>query len=324
MNTSLAADLERLRKLAYHRAEWSGDLVRQMHRLPRKRQKHPDYAQLLRLHRWLFVPLTLWPIDLDGLCRHVLRIVRSGRRLDEKEHMLIALLGDPPPEPTQAVVSQHEQHVQRGEYESLLHARHKYDFKEQELLSSPNFAADWKRIKALFAIRKHQNPKGIIRRTMVQERNFRHDFTFSWDDEESRFHEVFNAFCHRWNLYGMEGDTPLQLQMTVNLTPFGTMIFIPSYWSFDPKRDFKWQTITALHRARGVPRQGPKLGMGQLSRAEESRKARALWEQARRAGLKGDRKVHWIMGKMGWDPRTDESKLKRLLKMSERGSTLDN
>ena len=35
----------------------------------------------------------------------------------------------------------------------------------------------------------------------------------------------------------------------------GTMIFIPAYWSFDPKRDLNWLAIMALHKARGVPKQ---------------------------------------------------------------------
>ena len=48
---------------------------------------------------------------------------------------------------------------------------------------------------------------------------------------------VFDAFCMRWNLYGMQGDRPLVTKLSVNLTPHGTMIFIPAYWSFDYKRD---------------------------------------------------------------------------------------
>jgi hypothetical protein len=74
----------------------------------------------------------------------------------------------------------------------------------------------------------------------------------------------------------MEGDRPLLLKLTVNLTPFGTMILIPGYWSFDPKRDLNWKAITALHRARGVQRYGSeetgitwtfqgRMGVGQAS-----------------------------------------------------------
>jgi len=128
---------------------------------------------------------------------------------------------------------------------------------------------------------------------MVQERNFRpSDWKFSWGTEAQRFQNVFDAFCHRWNLYGMERkktsnfklqtsgkpqnsnlkenanaaeeseDRPLLLKLSVNLTPFSTMIEVPKYWSFDPKRDLKWGAVTKLHRMREVPRQGPKLSPG--------------------------------------------------------------
>lgn len=315
MNSTLHADLERLKKLAYHRAEWSGDLLRKIHRLPRKSREHPDYGVLQILHRWLFVPVTLWPVDVNGLGHHVVDAIRKGRRLDRATVLLVELLGQPPENAVQDVVTQHERQVETGAYESLLLARHKYNFTEQELLANPKFVAEWKQVKGLVAVRKYQDHKKIIRRRMVQERNFRPDFGFRWRNESDRFYEVFDAFCHRWNLYGMQEDKPLLLRLTVNLTPYGTMIFIPAYWSLDYKRDFKWQTITALHRARGVPRQGAKLGLNRFSKVEEARKAKGLWQQAVRAGLKGDRKFHWVMGQLGWDPRTDESKLKRLLKM---------
>ncbi|MDD2708636.1 MAG: hypothetical protein PHV34_11565 [Verrucomicrobiae bacterium] len=314
MNSSLQTDLERLKKLAYHRDEWSGELLRKIHRLPRKCQNHPDYSVLQALHRWIFVPLTLWPVDINGLGLHVVEKIRQGRRLDHSLVLLTDLLGNPPDHPVQDLVRQHEHQVQKGEYYSLLMAGHKYEFQEQDLLANPEFIAEWKHIQSLADVRKFQDRKKIIRRRMVQERNFRPDFGFRWEKEADRFQELFDAFCHRWNLYGMKEDFPLLLRLTVNLTPYGTMIFIPAYWSLDYKRDFKWRTIAALHRARGVPRQGLKLGMNRLSREEEARKAKTLWESAVKAGLKGDRKTNWVMGQMGWAAGTDESKLKRLLK----------
>ena len=38
----------------------------------------------------------------------------------------------------------------------------------------------------------------------------------------------------------MEGEKPLLLKLSVNLTPFSTLIEVPKYWSFDPKRDLTW------------------------------------------------------------------------------------
>ena len=106
---------------------------------------------------------------------------------------------------------------------------------------------------------------------------------------------------------------PLLLKLSVNLTPFSTIIEVPKYWSFDPKRDLKWGAVTKLHRMRQVKRQGPKLSLGRSARREEAERGRALWEEASRAGLKGERRKQWVMERLGWDARTDESRLRRLL-----------
>lgn len=74
-----------------------------------------------------------------------------------------------------------------------------------------------------------------------------------------RFQAAFDAFCARWNLYGMQGDKPLTLKLSVNLTPHGTMIFIPAYWSFDAKRDMRWGAVKKLHSARALKKQGEGL-----------------------------------------------------------------
>ena len=133
------------------------------------------------------------------------------------------------------------------------------------------------------------------------------------DTIAGRFHAVFDVFCQRWNLYGMEGDKPLLLKLTANLTPFGTMIFIPAYWSFDPKRDLNWHAITALHKARGVPKQGPKLTANQIAMKHEAEQAAQLMGEAAALGLKGGARKAWVMKQLGWDIRPDERKLRRLL-----------
>jgi hypothetical protein len=204
--------------------------------------------------------------------------------------------------------------VKAGSYEDLIQAQFKFDGMEEELGRNAEFKTDWERLKREFAVGKYQNRKGIIRRRMAQERNFRTgDWRFSWEKEADRFQTVFDAFCHRWDLYGMENDKPLLLKLTVNVTPYGTIIVVPKYWSFDAKRDVKWGAVTALHRMREVKRQGPKLSAGRAARRTEARRANALWAQATKAGLRGDRRREWVMRELGWDGRTDESKLRRLL-----------
>jgi len=35
----------------------------------------------------------------------------------------------------------------------------------------------------------------------------------------------------------MEGDKPLVLKLSVNITQYSTTISVPRYWSFDPRRE---------------------------------------------------------------------------------------
>lgn len=314
MAGTLKSDLKRLSALAYHRGEQGEELIRRIHRLPKSAKRHPDYHFLKDVHRWLLVPQTLWPMELEGLGRHVVSQIESGRPLDKRMKLLLSLLSEAPTEGTQAIVAQHEHEVESGRYEPLIQAHYKYETMEVQLSERPEFKADWEQIKAGFDVTKFQDRKGIIRRRMVQERNFRPFLQFGWNKIADRFWAIFDVFCCRWNLYGMRRDHPLLLKLSVNLTPFGTMIFVPAYWSFDPKRDLKWRAITALHRARGVSRQGPKLSLNRLAQRDEAEQAKRLWEQATAAGQRGDARIHWVMGKLGWDARTDESKLRRLLR----------
>jgi hypothetical protein len=84
-------------------------------------------------------------------------------------------LGSPPPASTQTVVAQQEHQVQVGNYEPLIKQQHKFDAMEKELGQNLEFNADWNAIKMQFDVVRFQNHKKIIRRRMVQERNFRSD-----------------------------------------------------------------------------------------------------------------------------------------------------
>ena len=144
-------------------------------------------------------------------------------------------------------------------------------------------------------------------------RTGRWHWPFRWAKTADRFHAVFDVFCQRWHLYGIRKDRPLLLKLTVNLTPFGTMIFIPAYWSFDPKRDLNWRAITALHKARGVPKQGAKLSANQLAARLEAIDAAKLSKEADARKLKGEARLSWMSEKLNRDVRTDERQLRRIL-----------
>jgi len=245
--------------------------------------------------------------------------IAAGQRLDETMIVLIDLLPPLPSHRTQRAVSEHEHSVQHGDYESLIRARHKYDHVESQLVCNPIFQAEWNAIKAQFDLTKFADRKKIIRRHLVAERSMREHWPFRWSKTAHRFHALFDVFCQRWNLYGMQRDRPLLLKLTANLTPFGTMIFIPAYWSLDPKRDLNWRAITALHKARGVPKQGRKLGANQSAARLERARAAKLAKEADALKLKGEGRRGWMLKQLNWDSRTDERQLRRILAKSRHG-----
>jgi hypothetical protein len=259
VQTSLKEDLQRLSKLAYHRLEWSVDAVRKFHRLRKAVGKHPDFHRLEVAYAWLFVPFTPWPIDFRGLCLVIQQSIVGGERLGTDLRLLINTLSSMLSAKAQAVASAHEHAVQRGDYEAQVKAGEKYRLLKEMLMKNQQFRRAWIAIKAEFDVTEYQDRKGIIRRRMVAERAFRPEWQLNWEEPAARFQAVFDAFCHHWNLYGMEGDHPLLQKLTVNLTPHGTMIFIPSWWSLDPKRDLSWREIKRLHNARVASKQGAKL-----------------------------------------------------------------
>lgn len=150
---------------------------------------------------------------------------------------------------------------------------------------------------------------------MVSERNFRPDnWNFDWRSKKNRFENVFDAFCHKWTLYGMEHDRPLLQKLSVNVTPYGTMIVIPRYWSFDYNRDLKWRSITKLHQSREVPRQGEKLEANHSERRALASAARVFMAEAKRMGKKGESRDSWVLAKIGM-ANSDPRQLRRLLKV---------
>jgi len=313
-HSSVQSDLNHLGALAYHRLEHSGDLVRRFHRL--RRTGSAELPHVEKVYAWLLVPITLWPVDIEALFRAAVDRALRGKHLDATMILLIDLLPLPPSQRVQRAVAEHEHLVQRGTYEPLIRARHKYDQIEAELARDGTFQALWEAIKAQFDVTKFADHKGIIRRRLVAERSMREAWPLRWTNAADRFQAVFDVFCQRWHLYGMQKDRPLLLKLSVNVTPFGTMIFIPGYWSFDPKRDLKWRAITALHKARGVPKQGEKFGANQSAARFQARHARLLLKQAQARKLKGEARVSWMLRELRLDSRTDERQLRRILARS--------
>ena len=317
MNTALRRDLKVLEALAFHRVDACGGVITEFHQLPSTAKAHECYLLLEGIHSWLLSPFSLWPIDFVGVAKHLIHCIKHDRKVDPQFELLLSFLKMPPSQKARTEVGDHEQQVRTGNYETLIKAQKKFTYKEEILAANPNFKADWNLIKSRFRVDKFRDPKGIIRRRRIQERSFRcDDWDFHWRGQNKRFESVFDAFCHRWVLYGMEGDRPLLQKLSINVNPYGTMVFIPRYWSMDWKRDLKQASITKLHKSRGVQRQGEKLGTGEVERIKQAFKVQELWEKGRLLGLRGERRKEWVVGQMKWHPDSDFSKARRLLKLA--------
>jgi hypothetical protein len=311
MHTWLKKDLARHSKLAFRRMRAGEELIKQFHKFPDGVRNQPA---LKCIYQWLFVPFSLWPVDVIGLAEHMFGLVESQKQPSAAMLQIIELLGNPPSEKTCVAISDHEHSVKGGNYESLIKAQHKFDFKEEVLRQNPGFLADWKRIKSHFDVKKFQSDNGVIRRRMVSERNFRPpDWDFSWRGTKNKFSNVFDAFCHKWVLYGMQRDKPLLQKPSVNVTPYGTMVVIPRYWSFDSHRDLRWRPITRLHHSRGVSKQGLKLSTNQKQKRKQAELARKHFASASARGLRGEKRDDWVIAKLGLHPETDRKQLWRLL-----------
>ncbi len=311
MTKALDLDLKRLKARAFDRAEWAEEVLRRYHAAAIN-LNGAAAQQLGGLHNWMFVPPTLWPFNVQDVLADCLAALERGKCLNSRHRLLIDLLPEPPDESICATVANHELHVQKGTYENLVKTQAKYSQNELAISTDPQLRRQWARIKAAFNVQAYRDHKGVIRRTMGAERNLRPSFTVNVRRRDDVFHAAFDAFCLRWNLYGMQNDDPLPLKLAVNITPYGTMIHIPAYWSFDPKRDIRWDAIASLHRARVAGRQGCALAEGLAERMKAAEKLRHLDKEALRLGLKGERKHEFLCTGLGWVPGTSPKRISRL------------
>lgn len=311
MTTTLDHDLKRLQARAFDRAEWAGEALQRYHAAIGKLGE-AVVLPLRGLYQWMFVPTTLWPFNVQDVLEDCLTALEKGKRLHSRHRLLIDLLPEPPDDAVCAAVADHELHVQKGTYENLVRTQAKYSQNEIAIRNNPQLRRQWARIKAAFDVQSYRDHKGVIRRTMTAERNLRPSFSVNLRRREDIFRAAFDAFCLRWNLYGMQQDEPLLLKLAVNLTPYGTMIHIPAYWSFDPKRDIRWDAVTKLHRARVPGRQGSALAEGFAERMRKAKKLRLLDKDTMRLGLKGKKKHAFLCAGLGWDARTSPKRINRL------------
>jgi len=311
MPKQLQADLEKLDTLAYDRRDYSEDDLRHYHELLGKKGTKA-LAPIEPLYRWMLTPVTLWPIHIQPVFEFCMDTIEKGKSLDKEMLLLLSLLPDPPSEEVCRVVAEHEFLVWKGGYESLVNKQAKFDSLQKDAELNPEILREWNEIKVRWDVARIADHKGVIRRSLTGERNLRERFWVNWKKPADRFQAVFDLFCNRWNLYGMEYDKPLVMKLSVNLTAFGTMIFIPSYWSFDYKRDVQWAAVMKLHKARALKKQGEALAEGHEQRRSEAVKLRKLDIETKKLKLRGDALHTFLCKGLNWDTRSDPKRLARL------------
>jgi hypothetical protein len=151
MTTAIERDLKKLRALAFDRVEWAEEVLRRYH-APTLKLTDADAQQLRGLYHWLFVPISLWPFNVQDVLADCLSAAEKGKQLNSRQRLLIDLLPDPPDETICAAVAQHELHVQTGTYENLIRAQAKYSQQELAIRSDPQLGRQWARIKAAFNV----------------------------------------------------------------------------------------------------------------------------------------------------------------------------
>ena len=208
----------------------------------------------------------------------------------------------------------HEHQRMTGGFEVAYRAKIKYRAQQARIKKSADWAADWAYIKQTFPVDAHWDRHGIIRRSPNPEYNWRKRRVPNLGSDSEAFQITFDLFCWKWFLWGMRGDEPLVEQLFYAFTPYGTQIFIPGYWSLDPVRDIKWAEIKRLHAARGLHRQGEKMSQNQSERQKQIALLQKLDAEARKLGLKGEKRHLYIINKAGLSPQMDRSQLNRLLK----------
>lgn len=212
MTSRLRQDLRTLDGLAFHRREWAEPEIRRYHSL-RLEQGEALVAPIEGLYRWMLAPITLWPINIHHVFAQCLVQLSGGTRLDREMDLLVAILPPPPDEKVCSVLAEHEHDVQRGHYEELITTTAKFEAEEKKAARNPELTTEWNRIKNTWDVDRYRDRKGVIRRTLSAERNLRQPFSVNWTKRAERFQAVFDAFCFRWNLYGMQRDRPLLIKL---------------------------------------------------------------------------------------------------------------
>lgn len=294
-----SAAFQRLKELQWNRYARCHETVQDfiVHRAAISRQSQAE--AIWRLYDWLMCPLTFWALDYLGAAKHVLDVLRRKKEFDADTILLLKMIEPVPAEFSQDQVGEYEQTVTKGLYDRLTKQPKKFEQENLKRLKNIGLQTCWNQIKSRFPVADYRNAGGVVRRHLSRERNFDCYAAFSWRRRRDRFKVLLDALCYRFCLYGFEHDKPLLLKVSVNPTPYGTMIVVPKHMSLDGPRDLDWQAIGRIHRAHGGRRQGTVLSAKRILREAQREQALALDAKARRQMLSGRARLEFILEAMG-------------------------
>ncbi|MBA4148878.1 MAG: hypothetical protein H0X66_12250 [Verrucomicrobia bacterium] len=305
-------------KLAFSQQKKVTELLREVHYMYHD-PAFARYRPYLKLFRgWLVIPYSFWMRDMIGAGRYLVARIRAGEVLSARFILFMRFMREFPPEIAQKIVAMHEHDVQKGKYDSWTRSSKRFDAYEKQILNDPHLREEWEKIKSQFNVDLYRNPVGILRRYVYSERNFKgDDWYFTFDDDESAFYEIFTNFCERFDLWGMEGETPLLLKLTVNILPVGFMIVIPTYMSLDGGRDIRWKKITEVMSALGAARMGARRLAAKEDREDEALRIKAANKQALADGKKGKDRIEYIIRVVGLPANTEDRTIRLRLNLAD-------
>lgn len=208
------------------------------------------------------------------------------------------------------VVRASERLIGEGRFEDYIKLPEKFAEYDTRLREHGGFQRDWECLCQQYPAQAAAT--GILHRSLIPERNWERGPGTEFTTKDQCFQAAFDLFCWKYYLWGMKDGAPLLLKPSVVFTPYGTQIFIPGYMSFDARRDLDFRRINALHKARGVTRQGPAFSAGRIETVEKKKRVKAAKKQAIQKGLKGEARYDYISQKSGIRTQGDHRGLRRL------------
>jgi hypothetical protein len=313
---TLAQDMAFLRTLTFQKPDELEPLMTDIHEVLANPELKNFHRQANTLRLWILVPFTLWIIEFKSFGAHAVKQMKVDRKLDRTVAAILGHLETLPPERAQELVAEREALVRQGNYDPYLTkiGKAKYQVAMKRLLADPEFKKVWEDFCSRHDLSLLADYKGVLRRLMSQERNFRpENWKFDPADPKSVMQVEMDCICGRFCLYGVQNGQPLLMKLTVNATPFGVMLFIPRYWSLDQNRDILWGEIKKLLKAWGVLRQGEKWSLGRIERDHQCIAAHMANELAIKDGHKGADRLGFVAQAIGLPHDFDPANLRKLI-----------